>query len=545
MLSKFKSYITSLPHSVWSCISGALLGIGFIVPFFWFAAFGGVTLILFVLEFSRTKRESFVQGYLVGIVLYLFVLGGIAFGVYPLDWFGVSDPIYQVLAIGIIWAGAAIVFGFCIGLCSVAIKILTTNSWFDVFLFPSLWVLFEWCTSFVFYGVFFGPGSLFGPHFTLGWVGYLLAEDPVFLQGAQLGGVYFLSFILVSIGTLFFKFLHSKTSQGKKMYGRALFVLFGLWFLLHIYSFVNEFSPQAGTFSREISVAVVSRYMPPTLEQDEQFQIDRYTELLKLVSPLRNIDLLVFPENTTFLRMFLNSDFKDDVAILQHVGLQGKVPMIVDSEDILKEDGFLYSQVAFYNGEQSVFSYKQFLLPFGEHLPYNFRFLLRLFTDPKLYTEITLDRNYVPGVSIANAVVQGITIAVRFCDESMSPELYRRQVSNGADVLVNISSLSWFHGSHVVYEQMKRIAKVRAVENGRWYIQSGNMSPAFILDQKGRVVVESRFGAMEVLQAKVQAHETRTPFTILGSNIVLCCLYILLVRCLFLSHLYPYVHKKR
>ena len=138
-------------------------------------------------------------------------------------------------------------------------------------------------------------------------------------------------------------------------------------------------------------------------------------------------------------------------------------------------------------------------------------------------------RGYQPGINNAEATIKGVVIVNRFCDEVMSPELFRTQVADGAQILVNMSSLSWFHGSVSMYDQMLRIAKVRAVENGRFLVQSGNMAPAFILNQYGDVVRESVWGHRQVVLYDVPARTNMTPYVLFGHwFIVLCCLMIAL-----------------
>ena len=60
---------------------------------------------------------------------------------------------------------------------------------------------------------------------------------------------------------------------------------------------------------------------------------------------------------------------------------------------------------------------------------------------------------------------------------------------------------------------MQNVAKVRAVESRRWYIQSGNMVPAFAVDSYGQVVGETEWGTSQVLSVRAPVLEERTAYS--------------------------------
>lgn len=503
--------------------AGIMLGIGFVLPLAWPAVFFGVAFLIHGVRKSRSLRSAFLYAWLAGVVLYLWALYGVFWETMPIDWFGISEPLVQIFAVGGVWMVNAIILGLGVGIFALFVYEYTDGSWRDLFLIPSGWVLSEWIGSIIIYGANFGPGSLFGPHFTLGWIGYLIAHNSFLLQFAWLGGIYALSFIAAGIGVIV---LMSFSMKGRARVWCGV-ALVGIMLVVVVGGHLVQAIPSGER--QTLRVAVISRYVPPhlTMSIEEEGQV--HQGLQDLITPLRSLDVLVFPEDSAFLRSLREDASKGDAQILSIIGSGSTTPLVIDSEDLRLGDEPIHSQVSYFTASSTTYGYKQFLLPMGEHIPYFYQVLIRLLGGSELLQTFVDVRGYAPGPSGGVGVAQGSVIAARFCDESMSPELYRAQVRTGANILVDISSLSWFHGSPLVYEQMKLIAKVRAVENGRFFVQSGNMSPAFIVDDHGRLVDETEWGKASVLVHDVSSKSGMTLYSLAGSLVLVLPILIILL----------------
>ena len=172
--------------------------------------------------------------------------------------------------------------------------LLKTDSWFDVLLFPSLWVVGEFLSSWLYYFCMLGPGSFAGQHFTLAYVGYYLAEDNALLQLAALGGIYLLSFFTVATAAVI-----QRACARKRQFQLILAVFLLVWVAAHASS---PFLFHEETTNHSLRVAVISRYLPPAPQYTEYFVNERFEELLHLLVPLRDLDVVVFPENAAFMR---------------------------------------------------------------------------------------------------------------------------------------------------------------------------------------------------------------------------------------------------
>lgn len=496
-------------------VSGFLLGIGFVFSqiYLYPLAFLGVALFIYISISAPSKKSAFLKGWGVGLIFYILVFANIFIGSFPIAWLGIENIVFQWLTIILAWAVVSLAMGLSYGVLGWFIYRFKTNSWYDLLTIPLMWVVCEMLAAWFYSLVTLGEGTLLGGHFTLGFIGYLFANNLAVLQITALGGVYLLSFFLVAIGVLVFKWWELPAGQKKDRAGIALLTLiFFIIILDPIYSVYLSNSTVEDTTST-LNVAVISRYVPTSLNEDMEYWNERHLELRKLITPLRNVDLLVFPETSAFLLGL--SEGKENSTLLRDIN--SKDLLVIDSADTVTADGGLRSVGTYYSYNQTITGEKQFLVPMGEYLPYVYVLTMKLFGQGELMNKLQSLRGYQPGVKNIDPEIAGATVAVRFCDEVLSPTLYKEQVKNGANVLVNMSSFSWFHGKSGIYQQIKNIAKVRAVENGRWYVQSGNMAPAFILDHHGRVVGESKPNSLSLLQMQVPSRSNRTLYSLIGN----------------------------
>lgn len=496
--------------------SGLLLGIGFVFSGFplYPLAFVGAALFIIISTKAPSQKSAFFKGWAIGLIFYVLVFANITIGSFPIDWIGIENVVLQLFTIAVVWFLVSLAMAIGYGILGWLIFIFKTSSWMNILTIPLLWVVCEMLSVWFFSLITFGPGTLFGGHFTLGFVGYLFANNLAVLQLASLGGVYLLSFTLVAIGTLIATWW-TRTPKDKK-WGRYGVVLLSSIFFLIISGIIYSNLPSSHIIEKTsdtVNVAAISRYADISFDDDPIYWDERYIELRELITPLRDIDVLVFPEISAFL---MTANYKKDNLSTTLKEINNEGVLLVDSANIIAADATLRSVATYYIDNKVVTSEKQFLVPFGEYLPYLYVLPMRIFGQSEMVEEIISTRGYKPGINNKDPEINGATVAVRFCDELLSPSLYQKQVKNGATVLVNMSSFSWFHGSNLIYKQIQNIAKVRAVENGRWYAQSGNMAPAFILDNHGRVVIESEPNLPSVVQATVPNLKKQTLYNLLS-----------------------------
>jgi apolipoprotein N-acyltransferase len=134
------------------------------------------------------------------------------------------------------------------------------------------------------------------------------------------------------------------------------------------------------------------------------------------------------------------------------------------------------------------------LVPFGEYVPW--------WAFPGLVGKITFEAgDFLPGTEYKVAKTPSGGIGVFICYESIFPQLVRRLVQNGAGVLVNISDDGWF-GNSAAAAQHLNMARLRAVENGRYLLRATNDGITAIIDPRGEIVERLPRYEMRVLSGQ-------------------------------------------
>jgi apolipoprotein N-acyltransferase len=151
---------------------------------------------------------------------------------------------------------------------------------------------------------------------------------------------------------------------------------------------------------------------------------------------------------------------------------------------------------------------KRRLVPFGEYVPLEdlLRGLITFFDLPMSHA--------VPGPFLQPPLeIGGLTGQMAICYEVVYPDLVRADV----DVLLTISNDTWF-GASIGPEQHLAIARMRAMENGRWMLRATNNGLTAIVDHRGRV--QGRLPQFEegVLTGEFRVMNGRTPFNRVGSS---------------------------
>jgi len=122
------------------------------------------------------------------------------------------------------------------------------------------------------------------------------------------------------------------------------------------------------------------------------------------------------------------------------------------------------------------------LVPFGEYVPW--------WALPGLVHKITSEvGDFVPGTRYTVARSPGGGIGVLICYEAIIPQLSRRLVAAGAQVLVNISNDAWYGDSAAAYQHLE-MARLRAIENHRYLLRATNNGLTVVIDPYGRVLEE-------------------------------------------------------
>jgi apolipoprotein N-acyltransferase len=94
-------------------------------------------------------------------------------------------------------------------------------------------------------------------------------------------------------------------------------------------------------------------------------------------------------------------------------------------------------------------------------------------------------------------------ISTAICYEVVYPDLVRRFVVAGSELLTTITNDAWFGATSAPYQHFEQAA-MRAIEQGRYLVRSANTGVSGIVDPYGRVLERT-----DIFQAAVLVGEAR------------------------------------
>jgi apolipoprotein N-acyltransferase len=150
---------------------------------------------------------------------------------------------------------------------------------------------------------------------------------------------------------------------------------------------------------------------------------------------------------------------------------------------------------------------KRHLVPFGEFIPWGFRWFVDLMRMP--IGDQQRGESYQPPMHLA-----GQRIAVNICYEDLFGSEIRqawRDPAQAPTLLLNLSNLGWFDDS-LALPQHLQISRLRALETGRPVLRATNTGATAIIDPRGNVLARLPYQTRGVLASKVQGYTGATPY---------------------------------
>jgi apolipoprotein N-acyltransferase len=233
---------------------------------------------------------------------------------------------------------------------------------------------------------------------------------------------------------------------------------------------------------------------------------------------LQDVDLAIWPEAAVPALAHEESAFLAGIAELGKArGLQVLIGVVT----------YDFATGAFHNsllslGPEEGLYHKRHLVPFGEFFPVPgfVRDMLRLMNLP--YQDITPGPRRQPLLT-----AHGIGIAPTICYEDVFGSEVRDFLP-AAGVLVNISNDGWF-GDSIAPHQHLEMARMRAVEAGRYLLRSTNTGISAVITPGGAVVARGPQFKPAVVSATVRAHAGATPYVRFGNALAIgACLLVIL-----------------
>ncbi|MFM0645587.1 apolipoprotein N-acyltransferase [Paraburkholderia bryophila] len=175
-------------------------------------------------------------------------------------------------------------------------------------------------------------------------------------------------------------------------------------------------------------------------------------------------------------------------------------------------------------GSRDVYRYdKHHLVPFGEFVPWGFRWFVNLMNIPL--------GDFFRGAPVQKPfMVHNQPVSVDICYEDIFGEEIARSIRESdtpAGVLVNSTNLAWF-GDTIALDQHLQIARMRSLETGRPMLRATNTGMTAAIDANGKVLGRLKPFTIGSLDVTVQGTSGSTPYVTSGNNTVLAVSLLLL-----------------
>lgn len=478
--------------------------------------------LLTFIDGELNKKKIFRNGFLTGLIFF----GGILrwfLAAHPLDWIGIKNIYLSFVLTMTSWLVTTAFLALFVGFFCLTFSRLKTNSWFDLFLAPSLWIIFEYLRAWGFNFLNLGPGTLFGAHYTLGDLGYSLVNQNNFLQLASIGGVLGLSFLIVFINFWIFR-IFKNGFRKINLISLVLFLIFLI--LINFYGFYLK-AEKENHPNKEINIASIQTNFSSQFHYTSQERRQIYLTYLQLTKEATtnssNPQIIVLPEDSRFFNLFKKEDID-----------AGK-RLIITSGRLEDVDGKIKSIMTYYDTQKGVVAkyQKKFLMPVGEYLPYWLNGLAQLSGKKDWVEEFSNSRGYTKGNELIIAKTDWGKIGGLICSGVLSSELNRELINKGAELLVLLSSNGPFRGNKLLLSQILAIARVRAVENNRYIIQSANKGWSYIIDTTGRIKAGNFTLGEDVVYGKISFISEKTFYTKYGDWILITALCFTIIAIFF------------
>jgi apolipoprotein N-acyltransferase len=466
-------------------ITAILFGLSFspVPPFL--RIFIIVAFVPYLYAIFHSKRRTFLTGFLFGILSNAALLW----------WIGVMNA--EGVNRGVIVLGVILLVLLLAVYWGLVALLITRfrNRTLAVFSFPFFWVSLEFIRSLT---------SELG--FPWGSVGYAFSLHPSLIQSASITGLAGISFIILFYNSIIYWSLVQKDWRK----GLAGFLVFLVLFILH--ASLGNFVVSRPPSSQKMRVSLIQPNILPEVKREQEVE-DRLSILRTMTfdAAIQGSDLIVWPE--TAIPCYYRDD-SECIRRVKEIVREVSIPVVAGAPEYLfdtqerKRQRYNSAFLIGTEGETVGRYRKIYLVPFGEHLPFDNTF-------PVLKKIHFGQGDYSPGKEFSVLTDGKRRVCVLICFESIFPRLVKKVVGNGAELIVNITEDSWYGRTSGPYQHAE-MAILRAVENRVSVARCGNTGISMLIDPSGRILKRSAIFERTVVQGEVPLRQGTSFYTRYG-----------------------------
>ncbi len=415
---------------------------------------------------SLTLKQSFYSGFIAGFFHFVTLI------------YWIIPTIHIYGGLHIILAGSTLIL-LCFylalypALFAFLLKKLRPGTFFTPFLAACLWTGLEYIRTYAFTG------------FSWGSLGYSQYSNLMFIQVADLSGVYGVSFLIVLINYFFadLTILLKEKKKERPVFAMLLTIILVSWALYYGNLRLSAIDSLMISAPKP-AIAVVQGNIEQDLKWSDEFKnktVEKYI-LLSKTTLNDNPELIIWPET----------------ALPFYYGYELTLSDLVDQCVRESRTNFLIGSPAFKSDEKETLYYnrafmlnrfsivtgtydKNHLVPFGEYVPFGkyLTFLGKITAQAGNFS--TGDKTFMP------LDFKDHKTGVLICFEILFPHIASGFVNNGADILTTITNDAWFGQTSAPLQHFS-MAVFRAVENRRSVARAANTGISGFIDPTGKIL---------------------------------------------------------
>ncbi len=477
------------------------IALGALVPFafapynLYFISIFSLSILFYFWSITSSTRESFILGYLFGFAMFGV---GVNWLHISINLFGGVNIIGALLFTYIFIAYIALYPALCGYLAARFFK----HS--RIFALPALWLLTEWCRGWVLTGF---PWLNVGSSQT----------DSILASIAPVLGEYGITFF-VCLSAIAITILIAGDTKRKIIGGLILILVIISSFILDNINWTND-------LDKDIDIVLVQGAIPQEQKWKPEQRQKTYEIYTNLSRPFWSSDLIIWPETAIPSLYHLADDFIIPISSKQ-LSSNAMFMSGVAYKDSMSNNYF--NSVLLVDGGHR-FYHKNHLVPFGEYLPFKsllgkiLRFLKIPMSD---FSSGDPDQKLFE----TDKGIFGMSI----CYEDAYGSEVRKALPD-ANILINVSNDAWFGDSFAPHQHLQ-MARMRALENGRYLLRSTNTGISAVIDNNGKVISRSPQFKPHALSATVKLFSGETPYSKFGNSLILSFCILSLFLCFIFRH---------
>ncbi len=364
--------------------------------------------------------------------------------------------------------------------------------------YPAIWVLVEWFRGWFLTGF---------PWLNLGNAHI----DNILISVAPVAGSYGVSFFSAVLSGALLVIIISPL-RDKKIAVVTCMGLLGASFLLGKISWTSPIDAPIKVSLLQGNIAQEKKWLPETLQPTlELYQ--------KLTHENWDSDLIIWPETAIPDTFDRHMDF---ITALQEKAIETHTDLLIGGffSNVNDKAGIENSILAISGETRSIYS-KQHLVPFTEYFPF-----LHYLNWLREWVELPYD-SVKRGVGSTTLNIAGQIAQMSICYEDAYGSEIIRDLPK-ASLLINISNDGWFTGS-IEPDQHFEIARMRAVETGRYLLRTANIGTSAIVDTKGKIIATADNYQTTTIKGLAQPYQGLTPYVRFGNRLIISLLFFIII----------------